>query len=88
MSSLIDRSGGQGKRAHGTLHDSMHHHLHPYALQDASFFFALIPIVMLFVIVIGAQFFDGLRRARKPLPARAFATLPLLASPRLLPTPD
>ena len=38
---------------------SGHHHFHPYMLQDAAFFVALIPSVLLLAMVIGAQFFDG-----------------------------
>ncbi|HEV3152538.1 MAG TPA: hypothetical protein VGZ02_01895 [Candidatus Baltobacteraceae bacterium] len=46
----------------------MHHH--PYALQTAAFFIALVPFVLLGTMVIGARFFDGLQRARKPAPPR------------------
>jgi hypothetical protein len=43
-------------------------HMHPYAVQNAAFLFSLIPIVLLAVMMIGARFFDGVRRARKPAP--------------------
>lgn len=47
----------------------MHHH-HPYAVQTAAFFFALVPFVLLGTMIVGARFFDGLHRARKPAPSR------------------
>ncbi len=43
---------------------------HPYALQSAAFYLALIPFILLFAMMIGARYFEGLRRARKPLPQR------------------
>jgi len=43
---------------------------HPYAVQSAAFYIALVPFTLLFVMMIGARFFDGLRRKRKPLPRR------------------
>jgi hypothetical protein len=46
------------------------HSGHPYALQIAAFYVALIPFVALFVIMIGARYFEGLRRKRKPVPMR------------------
>lgn len=46
------------------------HAQHSYAVQQAAFLFALIPFALLTVIMAGAHFFDGLRRARKPLPVR------------------
>ncbi len=46
------------------------HNGHTYAVQSAAFYFALIPFVALFAIMIGARFFEGLRRARKPAAQR------------------
>lgn len=46
------------------------HHGHPYAIQVAAFGVALIPFVALFVMMIGGRFFEGVRRSRKPVPAR------------------
>jgi hypothetical protein len=46
------------------------HSGHPYALQIAAFYVALIPFVALFVMMIGARYFEGLRRKRKPVPMR------------------
>lgn len=46
------------------------HAQHPYAVQQAAFLLALLPIAFLTVMMVGAHFFDGLRRARKPLPVR------------------
>lgn len=46
------------------------HQGHPYAIQSAAFYFALIPFVLLALMMIGARFFDGLRRARKPAAQR------------------
>lgn len=42
------------------------HNGHPYATQSAAFYLALIPFVLLFTMMIGARFFESLRRARKP----------------------
>lgn len=42
------------------------HHGHSYATQSAAFYLALIPFVLLFAIMIGARFFESMRRARKP----------------------
>ena len=47
----------------------MHHH-HPYAVQVAAFFLALVPFVLLGTMLFGARFFDGVRRARKPAAPR------------------
>ncbi len=46
------------------------HSGHPYAIQSAAFYIALIPFVLLFTFMFGARFFEGLRRKRKPLPPR------------------
>ncbi|HKU67333.1 MAG TPA: hypothetical protein VJP85_06145 [Candidatus Baltobacteraceae bacterium] len=46
------------------------HSGHPYAVQMAAFYVALVPFAALFVVMIGGRFFDGLRRMRKPLPPR------------------
>jgi hypothetical protein len=44
---------------HGILRDGMHgHHDHPYLLQTAAFFVALVPVVLLFAVMAGARFFD------------------------------
>jgi len=43
---------------------------HPYAVQSAAFYVALIPFALLFTMMIGSRFFENLRRKRKPLPAR------------------
>lgn len=50
------------------------HHGHPYAVQSAAFFVALIPFIALFTILIGARFFESVRRARKPAPVRPAMT--------------
>jgi hypothetical protein len=63
------------------------HHAHPYAVQTAAFFVALAPIVVLFVMMIGARFFDGVRRARKPAPVRPLA-IAALARPRAVVVAD
>lgn len=55
--------------AYDTLRRSMHHG-HPYAIQSAALYIALIPFALLFTLMIGARFFEGLRRARKPAPPR------------------
>jgi hypothetical protein len=55
---------------------------HPYIVQSAAFFVALIPFALLFTMIAGAKFFDGLRRARKPAPARPPAIVSL-ARPRI-----
>jgi hypothetical protein len=39
---------------------------HTYAVQSAALYFALLPFATLFVMMIGARFFDGVRRKRKP----------------------
>lgn len=46
------------------------HQGHSYAAQSAAFYVALIPFVLLFAVMIGARFFEGLRRARKPAAQR------------------
>lgn len=46
------------------------HSGHPYALQSAALYISLVPFTLLFVMMIGARFFDGLRRRRKPVPPR------------------
>lgn len=46
------------------------HHDHPYAVQAAAFFVALVPFVLLGTMLLGARFFDGVRRARKPAAPR------------------
>jgi hypothetical protein len=67
------------------------HNGHPYALQSAAFFIAMIPFAALFVLMIGARFFDGLRRARKPVPARRPGIIGMTAfaaSRRFVPAAD
>ena len=66
---------------------SGHHHLHSYAAASAAFYVALVPFVLLFAMMIGARFFENVRRARKPRPARP-AIIALSAARGLLPTPD
>jgi hypothetical protein len=34
------------------------HHAHPYVVQTAAFFVALVPVVLLLALMAGAQFFD------------------------------
>lgn len=46
------------------------HHGHSYATQSAAFYIALIPFILLFVMMIGARFFEDMRRARKPAAKR------------------
>ncbi len=46
------------------------HFGHPYAVQSAAFYIALIPFIALFTMMFGARFFEGMRRKRKPLPPR------------------
>jgi len=46
------------------------HSGHPYAVQSAALYIALVPFALLFVMMTGARFFDGLRRKRKPVPPR------------------
>lgn len=64
------------------------HHVHPYIIQDAAFFFALVPFVLLFTMMIGARFFEGIRRARKPAPTRPPAIIALASARRLLAATD
>lgn len=69
--------------------DGMHgYRVHPYIVQDAALFFALVPIVLLFTMMIGARFFENIRRARKPTPSRPPAIIALASTRRLLATPD
>lgn len=58
------------------------HHAHTYAIQNAALLISMIPFVLLGVMMIGARFFDGVRRARKPAP-RIVALAPMR---RLVPT--
>jgi hypothetical protein len=46
------------------------HQGHSYAVQSAALYVALIPFVLLFTLMIGARYFESLRRARKPVPRR------------------
>lgn len=46
------------------------HQGHTYAAQSAAFYIALIPFVLLFTMMVGARFFEGMRRARKPAAQR------------------
>jgi hypothetical protein len=46
------------------------HSGHSYAVQSAAFYVALIRFILLFTMMIGARFFEALRRARKPAPKR------------------
>lgn len=46
------------------------HNGHAYATQCAAFYIALIPFVLLFAMIFGARFFEGLRRKRKPMLSR------------------
>jgi hypothetical protein len=61
------------------------HRVHPYAVQTAALFVALIPVVLLFTMMAGARFLDGMRRARKPVPVRPPA---IVALRRLSPASD
>lgn len=54
------------------------HHGHPYAVQAAAFYFAMIPFVALFTIMFGARFFESIRRARKPAPVHKPAVIGLV----------
>jgi hypothetical protein len=45
-------------------------HQHPYAVQVAAFYFALVPFILLGLMIAGARFFDGARRRGKPAPPR------------------
>jgi hypothetical protein len=46
------------------------HSGHSYAVQSVALYIALVPFTLLFVMMIGARFFDGLRRKRKPAAPR------------------
>jgi hypothetical protein len=39
---------------------------HPYAIQAAAFYVALVPFIALFAVMMGGRYFEGLRRKRKP----------------------
>jgi hypothetical protein len=39
---------------------------HPYAIQAAAFYVALVPFIALFAMIAGGRYFEGLRRKRKP----------------------
>lgn len=82
-------SASQGVRGCDTLCGDMHQG-HPYALQCAAFYVALVPFVLLFVIMIGARSFEGLRRARKPAPQRPaiIGLTPIVSVRRFLPAAD
>jgi hypothetical protein len=56
------------------------HYGHSFTVQSAAFVFALIPFVLLITFMVGARFFDGIRRARKPAPSRPPAILALRAA--------
>jgi hypothetical protein len=66
----------------------MHHHTHPYYVQTAAFFIALLPFVLLFTLMTGAQYFEGVRRARKPAPARRPGIVAITTSRALLSTAE
>lgn len=46
------------------------HHGHTYAAQSAALYIALIPFVLLFTMIVGARFFERIRRSRKPAAQR------------------
>lgn len=64
------------------------HRIHPYIIQDAALLFALFPFVLLLTMMVGARFFENIRRARKPAPSRPPAIIALAATRRLLATSD
>lgn len=72
-----------------TLRRDMQHG-HPYAAQSAAFYLALIPFVLLFTMIIGARYFEGLRRARKPAGKRPaiIALAPMAPARRFLSAVD
>ena len=56
---------------------------HSYAVQSAALYLALFPFIVLFTMMFGARYFEGLRRKRKPLPPRpAIAAIAAFAPPR------
>lgn len=63
------------------------HQGHSYATQSAAFYFAMIPFVLLFTMIIGARYFEALRRARKPAPRRP-AIIALAPTRRFIPATD
>jgi|GEM_PF-7076030 len=66
------------------------HNGHPYALQSAAFYVAMIPFVTLFALMSGARFFENLRRARKPAGQRPalLALAPIAPARRLVSAAD
>lgn len=63
------------------------HQGHSFATQSAAFYFALIPFVLLFTMIIGARYFEAARRARKPAPKRP-AIIAIAPARRFVPTAE
>jgi hypothetical protein len=63
---------------------------HSYAVQSLALYVAMIPFATLFTMMIGARFFEGLRRARKPAAQRPaiIAIAPAAPARRFLPAVD
>lgn len=63
------------------------HSGHSYAAQSAALYFAMIPFVLLFTMIIGARYFESVRRARKPAPRRPAITA-LVPARRFVPAAE